>query len=159
MASRFHLGLQDMGIELTVVPGNHDRGLEAACLPVRERVTIGGWRIVHGSAPLPRGRVIFGHYHPALRIDRRPVPCFLIGRRHMILPAFSLDASGGLVLSGRSRGTTATVEREAIRSGEPGIPAWPPNERQAAAWQAVAIVGNSLVAVCQSVKTSAAAQY
>src|ERR1051326_4860423 len=48
VASRFHRILRDMGIELTVVPGNHDRGLLAAGLPVQERVIIGGWRIVHG---------------------------------------------------------------------------------------------------------------
>lgn len=133
VASRFHLGLRDLGIELTVVPGNHDRGLETVCLPVQERVTIGGWRIVHGSGPLPRGRVIVGHYHPALRIDGRHAPCFLIGRRHMVLPAFSLDATGGHVSS--------------RRRGGPGIPPWPVTQSEAADRQTIAIVGNALVAL------------
>jgi len=148
VASRLHFCLRDMDIELTVVPGNHDRGLETFCLPVQERVTVGGWRIVHGSGPLPRGRVIVGHYHPALPLDGRHLPCFLIGRRHMILPAFSQDATGGWVSRrGTSRrNITAPQERDTRASGGPGIPAWPFDNAEVANWQAVAIVGNSLVA-------------
>jgi putative SbcD/Mre11-related phosphoesterase len=176
VASRFHLCLRNMGIELTVVPGNHDRGLETLHLPVHKRVCVGGWHIVHGSGPLPGGRVIVGHYHPALRIDRRHVPCFLIGRRHMILPAFSLDAKGGPVIS-RCGGMNARVsrsgERDTSRFGGPGLPgplslrervrvrgqrqrAHPFGHSEAAAWQAIAIVGNSLVAVRPKVNARSA---
>ena len=143
VASRFHHGLRHMGIELTVVPGNHDRGLETVCLPVQKRVTIGGWRIIHGSGPLHRGRVIVGHYHPALRIDRRHVPCFLVGRRHMILPAFSLDARGGSVISRRGSmrpSMSRSKERDTTAAGD-----WPFDPAEVGGWQAIAIVGNSLI--------------
>jgi putative SbcD/Mre11-related phosphoesterase len=130
----FHVCLRNMGIEMTVVPGNHDPNLVAVGLPVEERVTIGGWRIVHGSGPLPRCRVICGHYHPALRVDGRHVPCFLIGRRHMVLPAFSLDARGANVMSRRRTINPRVSRRECGTLGgtPPGV-------------QTIAIVGNSLV--------------
>ena len=35
-----------------------------------------------------------GHWHPAIRWQRRKVPCFLAHGQQLILPAFSLDAAG-----------------------------------------------------------------
>jgi uncharacterized protein len=145
VASRFHRCLKDLGLELTVVPGNHDRGVEAVGLPIQKRITIGGWRIVHGFGPLPRGRAILGHYHPALRIDGRHLPCFLIGRRRMILPAFSDDATGGQVASRRRRmntGASRSPDRDATVSGRDATR----GNTDAADWQAIAIVGNRLFA-------------
>jgi putative SbcD/Mre11-related phosphoesterase len=83
---------------LGVVPGNHDRGLDQAGVSwplYPEGVRLGGWHIVHGDGRLPRGRVIHGHVHPCLRWGKRhAVPCFLVGARRLILPAFSADAVG-----------------------------------------------------------------
>jgi putative SbcD/Mre11-related phosphoesterase len=86
---------------VAVVPGNHDRGLERSRgrLPVRTAgVRLGGWRVVHGDGRRPRGRVVQGHLHPCLRWGRLAAPCYLIGERHLVLPAFSADAAGGDVL-------------------------------------------------------------
>jgi hypothetical protein len=58
-------------------------------------------------------------------MESRHFPCFLINGRRMILPALSLDARGGHVL----------------RSGDRD-----PTGRAVTDWQAVAIVGNQLVA-------------
>ena len=92
-----------VGIELFgVVPGNHDRGLSARApqLPIRaDGVTLGSWHIVHGDEVLPPGAVVQGHEHPVARWDGRiGGPCFLVGDRRIVLPAFSADAAGVNVL-------------------------------------------------------------
>jgi putative SbcD/Mre11-related phosphoesterase len=111
---------------LAVVPGNHDAGLHERfaaghlALPVvREGVTVGDWRIVHGDGLMPEVPVVHGHDHPCLRWSPRsralrprfaagriaPAmiegPCYLSGRQRLILPAFSQDAAGVNVLSVR----------------------------------------------------------
>jgi metallophosphoesterase superfamily enzyme len=86
------------GIELAgVVPGNHDRGSEAdsGLLPIYpEGMTLGRWRVVHGDGRLPRGLLVHGHFHPWLRWGRASTPCYLVGERSLVLPAFSRDALG-----------------------------------------------------------------
>lgn len=80
-----------------LVPGNHDRGVEAAggSLPLHASgYDLAGWHIVHGDGPLETERIIAGHWHPAVRWQRRKLPCFLAKRHRLILPAFSLDAAG-----------------------------------------------------------------
>jgi putative SbcD/Mre11-related phosphoesterase len=95
--------LEAAGVELVgLVPGNHDRGLSKsnAGLPVvAEGIMLGDWRVVHGDGRLPRGRVVHGHVHPVLRWGPDVVaPCFLVGERRLVLPAFSADAAGVGVL-------------------------------------------------------------
>ncbi len=85
---------------LTIVPGNHDRGLKKvpdALKPADGPVLVGGWRIVHGDEELPPGPVVQGHVHPGLKIGRglAPLPCFLARPGHLVLPAYSQDAAGG----------------------------------------------------------------
>jgi metallophosphoesterase superfamily enzyme len=90
------------GIELAVVPGNHDRGLgnlgdRLAIHP--DGVTLGRWRVVHGDGALPDGAMVQGHEHPWARWSRRVGgPCFLVSQNRLILPAFSRDAAGVNVL-------------------------------------------------------------
>jgi metallophosphoesterase superfamily enzyme len=91
------------GVELAgLVPGNHDRGLppSGAGLPlVAEGLVVGGWRVVHGDGRLPRGRLVHGHVHPVFRWGPHlAAPCYLVGERRIILPAFSADAAGVSVL-------------------------------------------------------------
>jgi metallophosphoesterase superfamily enzyme len=88
-------------VELIVLPGNHDRGLEtkAPALPVRPQgITLGRWHVVHGDGPLPDGPIIQGHEHPVARWGRVGGACFLVGERRLILPALSPDAAGVNVL-------------------------------------------------------------
>jgi len=82
---------------LGLVPGNHDRGLDKAVLALPlfpEGCNLEGWRIVHGDQPIGGAHVVMGHWHPATHWKRRKMPCFLTRGRHLVLPAFSLDAAG-----------------------------------------------------------------
>lgn len=100
-------GLSACGIDLiAVVPGNHDAGVTACNrLPVwQDGFDLGDWRIVHGDAPLPPGKIIQGHEHPCFRQGRLQAPCYLIGPDRLILPAFSPDAAGFNVLGDRRWG-------------------------------------------------------
>jgi metallophosphoesterase superfamily enzyme len=92
--------LKEAGFELAgVVPGNHDRGLDDAALPVcREGVVLGRWQIVHGDGILPEGAVVHGHDHPCLRWGGTKAECYLVAPDRLVLPAFSADAAGVNVL-------------------------------------------------------------
>jgi uncharacterized protein len=95
--------LEQHRIELVgVVPGNHDRGLAGAPLPLSPGgVMLDGWRVIHGDGELPPGRLVLGHFHPCLRRTGWPaVPCFLVSDERIILPAFSADAAGVNVTRG-----------------------------------------------------------
>jgi len=84
------------------VPGNHDRGLRRTepTLPLYPNgLRLGDWLVIHGDGPLPAGRSVLGHFHPCLRWSNRiAAPCYLIGEKRIVLPAFSLDAAGINVL-------------------------------------------------------------
>lgn len=96
-----HAELTRLGIELAgIVPGNHDRTLASEQL-VREGVLLGEWRIVHGDRRVARGPSVQGHLHPCLRWEGVSAPCFLVGARRLVLPAFSGDAAGVNVVSWR----------------------------------------------------------
>jgi metallophosphoesterase superfamily enzyme len=101
-----------------LVPGNHD--LADCGLSANPQsggaFRVGAWQVVHGDGPLPEGPVVHGHEHPCLRWTprsrvirprllgglRSPAvldgPCYLVGSRRLILPAFSTDAVGVNVL-------------------------------------------------------------
>jgi putative SbcD/Mre11-related phosphoesterase len=88
----------ERGCELAVLPGNHDRGLTAAnaISTLTEGFTLGDWHVVHGDGSLPRGRVVLGHYHPAVRLAGQVRPCYLVSGQRLVLPAYSADARGGV---------------------------------------------------------------
>jgi metallophosphoesterase superfamily enzyme len=82
---------------LGLVPGNHDRGIDKAILPLPtfpDGYDLAGWHILHGDQPIEHSRAVLGHWHPAIRQHRRKLPCFLTRDHQLILPAFSLDAAG-----------------------------------------------------------------
>jgi putative SbcD/Mre11-related phosphoesterase len=100
------------GLELVVVPGNHDREL-ARALAAREQepalvefapdgTGIGEFLVVHGDGELPARPLVQGHEHPCVRWNERlGGPCYLVGGDRLILPAFSPDAAGVNVLGDR----------------------------------------------------------
>lgn len=117
-AVRTHLGrlidqVQLFG-ELVLVAGNHDQRLAAnldsmgRAQPLLDHVTVGRWRLHHGHLPpesLPAdspdtvSAQVIGHEHPACELPEGPgknrrLPCFLVGPRLVVLPAFSPWASG-----------------------------------------------------------------
>ena len=95
LVDSFLASLAECRVELTaIVPGNHDRGWQAFRdrLPMMpDGIDVGEWRIVHGDGVLPTGATMLGHHHPTWRGR----PCFLVGPRRIVLPAFSTDAAGG----------------------------------------------------------------
>lgn len=94
----FRQWLESNQIELAaIVPGNHDRGLQNLNeeMPICEQVCLDDWQIIHGDGERPDGRVVQGHVHPCVRLDRREaMPCFLFTDDHLILPASTPDAAG-----------------------------------------------------------------
>lgn len=119
-------------VALTVVLGNHDRGLAAQlsrwhlALDLTDRWVEGSWLGVHGDARFPAidavldpsgppGLCLIGHEHPALRLEgagnrSAKCPCFLTGPRLVVLPAFSPRAAGTDCRSGRFLGPIATSQ-------------------------------------------------
>jgi uncharacterized protein len=87
-------------VELTLVRGNHDRGLERLVeLAVVDQVEAGGWTFAHGDRLVAGERVVVGHEHPAFHARDAlgagfRAPCFLVGEHSIVLPAFSPDAAG-----------------------------------------------------------------
>jgi putative SbcD/Mre11-related phosphoesterase len=104
--AQFRHWLQGKGVELTaVVPGNHDRGIDQADdLPLYPAgFPLGDWLVVHGHDGVPEGRVVLGHWHPCLRWQgRTAAPCYLMGPRSLLLPAYSVDAAGVNILGRRA---------------------------------------------------------
>jgi uncharacterized protein len=97
ICQQFQDALDRLGIDLLgVVPGNHDRGIEAASdLPLFPTgIDWHGWRISHGDQAVESPRAIMGHWHPAIRWKRRKLPAFMVRGNHLVLPAFSRDAAG-----------------------------------------------------------------
>jgi putative SbcD/Mre11-related phosphoesterase len=96
--AEFSSGMAERGIEwLGLVPGNHDRraALADAIQPLwPDGVELGDWRVLHGDIEPSTGKRIMGHWHPAVRVQGRKVPCFLVSRDCVVLPAFSRDAAG-----------------------------------------------------------------
>ncbi len=134
LLDQFVYELQTLQIAFTgLVPGNHDRGWEMIeqIVPLHPQgVILGEWRIVHEELVAPAadaalagasgsGKLVLGHWHPAVRHQGRRVPCYLVGPEHIILPAFSADAAG------------VTNDHHELRRG----------------LQHMAIVGNKVIAV------------
>jgi uncharacterized protein len=103
--------LQARDVPLEVLSGNHDRGLASLISPgfiqsgsgaaIGSRREIAGWTVAHGHLPTPARRLITGHHHPVLRLSSHSAPCFLAGESRIILPAFSENAAGLDILTGR----------------------------------------------------------
>ena len=97
-------------LAFTIVLGNHDRGAERLLFGLRLRL--------RGSAGLDRGArvpappdcgdnvsgplALAGHLHPVVRLngpgrDSLRTPCFVVGERQIVLPAFGEFVGGSLV--------------------------------------------------------------
>lgn len=93
--------------ELRLVMGNHDRHLAALpaawAIPVCAQAQVGPFVLQHEPEPCAEGYVWAGHLHPAVRIRGRGrregvrLPCFAVGERVGVLPAFSAFTGGAAV--------------------------------------------------------------
>jgi uncharacterized protein len=93
-----------------LIAGNHDRFLEKLITaPLEAELVRGNYLFVHGHLPSERPeRVVMGHEHPAISVGDGVAtsvkcPCFLISRRTIVLPAFSLWAAGGVEMALKQR--------------------------------------------------------
>jgi len=80
-----------------VVPGNHDRGLADGVPGIEvypEGYCLQSWLVVHGDRPIRNRTMVCGHWHPSLRIGLRHYPCYLLGKRRLLLPAYCSEARG-----------------------------------------------------------------
>ena len=93
-------------LRLLLVRGNHDRhaGDPAAALGIElvdEPHAIGPFAFCHHPDLDTPGYALAGHVHPAwvlaTRFDALRLPCFVVGRRRMILPSFGSFTGGHVV--------------------------------------------------------------
>lgn len=111
--------------EMSLVPGNHDRGIVSA----KARGVLSGWQVevleprevvdglalTHEPPLIASGDALCGHVHPAVRLRGRgesmKLPCFWhdVAYRTLVLPAFSSLVDGATVRinSGDARWATA----------------------------------------------------
>ncbi|OCX96193.1 MAG: DEAD/DEAH box helicase [Pseudomonas sp. CO183] len=85
-------------LTITLIRGNHDRraGDPPTSLGmnvVSEPLLLGPFALQHEADPHPSHHVLAGHLHPAFRLNGRGrqslrLPCFCIGERLSLLPAF-----------------------------------------------------------------------
>lgn len=109
--------LRDMarGRDWIWVSGNHDPGAICARLPGRVAPDLRcGLTLRHQAG---QGPDISGHYHPCLRLAGQRRRCFLVGRDHLILPAFGAY-TGGLEIGDRAL-TDLVPQGLAIACGGP----------------------------------------
>jgi uncharacterized protein len=94
---------------LKLILGNHDKNLRklargATDVEFATRFEVEGFLLVHGNSPVevpPNKIVLMGHEHPAISlgdgIKSAKFPCFMVGQRVLLLPAFSQWAAGSNV--------------------------------------------------------------
>jgi hypothetical protein len=113
--------------QLTVVPGNHDRGFASDFrdLPLEQTAVWkhAGVAAVHGDAPgdaPPAPCLVLGHLHPAYTVydaagAGRKLPAFLRSRRAIVLPAFTPFSPGFDVARGLPNDLRAVLGHGPIR--------------------------------------------
>lgn len=85
-------------LAVTLIRGNHDRRAgdppaSLAMTVVPEPLLLGPFALQHEPDPHPSHHVLAGHLHPAFRLHGRGrqslrLPCFCLGERVSLLPAF-----------------------------------------------------------------------
>lgn len=83
------------------VAGNHDPGRICARLPGESLDEVRDGLTLRHEALAGQGPDISGHYHPCIRLAGQRRRCFLVGRDHLILPAFG-TYTGGLEVTDRA---------------------------------------------------------
>ena len=76
------------------VSGNHDPGVICPRLPGEQQDEIRDGLVLRHEAAPGQGPDVSGHFHPCLRLAGQRRRCFLVGRNHLILPAFGAYTGG-----------------------------------------------------------------
>lgn len=129
----------ELPVPMQLVPGNHDRGLEAVVdawdiTLLEERGAVGPFLVTHDlrragqdnrlleseEEPLRIG----GHLHPVVELrqksDKLRLRCFLEDGGSLVLPAFARFAGGAVVTPGSRNAVYAIAEGEIIPIKTPG---------------------------------------
>lgn len=90
-------GLHDLarGRDWIWIAGNHDPRPSSADLPGRMMAALAAGPVTLRHQPEGDGPDIAGHFHPVVRLAGGRRRALLVGKRHMILPAFG-SYTGGL---------------------------------------------------------------
>ena len=111
-------------VEMLLVRGNHDR--HAGDPPEDLRINsvnapafVPPFILRHEPASSPQGYTLSGHVHPGLvlcgrALQRERLPCFLVGERTAVLPAFGSFTGLGIVSPGPADRAFVIAESEVI---------------------------------------------
>jgi putative SbcD/Mre11-related phosphoesterase len=94
--------IAEAGAEFVAVRGNHDTRIDAVDVDPVDAHRVGETVVCHGHETPEAGaeRYVVGHEHPAIVVEGRRRPCFLVGDAQyrdatvLVLPAFSALAAG-----------------------------------------------------------------
>jgi putative SbcD/Mre11-related phosphoesterase len=90
-------------LEVIIVRGNHDNFIKTIAkkfnVEVRDEYEYGEIKFVHGHKKAMGERIVIGHEHPSLCLRDKVgvvarLPCFLVSKEIVVLPAMSPLASG-----------------------------------------------------------------
>ncbi|MBC7081449.1 MAG: metallophosphoesterase [Thermoplasmatales archaeon] len=90
-------------LEVIIVRGNHDNFIKTIAkkfnVEVKDEYEYGEIKFVHGHKEANGDKIVIGHEHPSLVIRDKvgvvaKLPCFLISKEMVVLPAMSPLASG-----------------------------------------------------------------
>ena len=110
--------VRDAGADLVVTPGNHDGHLGTVYdgpAPAEHRLADGETVVCHGheSPAEEADRYVVGHDHPAIEIEGKKRPCYLVGEGVyrgadvVMLPAFT-SLAAGVTVNGMRAGDFAS---------------------------------------------------
>jgi putative SbcD/Mre11-related phosphoesterase len=102
---RIRATIRDRGTDLVVTPGNHDTLIDSVYdgpAPEEYRLADGETVVCHGheEPTVDAERYVVGHDHPAIEIEGKKRPCYLVSERRyrdadvVMLPAFTHLAAG-----------------------------------------------------------------
>lgn len=105
-------------VDVLLVLGNHDRHAGWELDAVAPGATMGPFALHHFPDPDPNGYVLCGHLHPGLDLsgfggDRLRLPCFWLGERVGVLPAFG-DLTGTAVVRPKVGDRVVVVAEEKV---------------------------------------------
>lgn len=127
---------QQLGLQVALVAGNHDRAIDAARLgldAVVRSLDLGPFRFEHDPRPIPGRFVLGGHLHPVVRLHRHglraQLPALWAQSGHAVLPAFSRFTGGLRIVPERDDGlwicapdAVVRIPAAALAAERPGKP-------------------------------------
>lgn len=89
--------------KVILIRGNHDNFLKTIAskhnVPVVEEFEINGIKVVHGHKEAKGNKIIMAHEHPSLHLRDKvgalvKLPCFMVSKKIIVMPALSPIATG-----------------------------------------------------------------